>query len=369
MSALPEIDFVVAGGARHGMGHVMRSGALAAAAARRGWRVRTFLAGDRVARESWTASCPESEIDAWSAWRASASAALTIFDHPFAKSRWIDACRRDRSRTIVLDDVRAIGRARLTINPALHHMPLDADEDAAGENPEDDPASLTLRGPRYAILSAAHRETPHRPLAERDTLLLSLGGADPLAATPRIAPILVETLESADPAHGIQVRRAVLGPAFSDPEGRIARELAAAGWQVERGLEPTVMARRMAEARIAVMGFGTSLSELAWHGTPHLSITHHAQDVPWAKRLEERGIGAWLGSADSLDAKFAAARFAQALARFDWQLESARRAFDAIEGGSGCERILDRLATIAREVPILRRRSGLCQDSSLAPVS
>jgi len=365
----PEIDFIVAGGARYGMGHVMRSGTLAAAAVQRGWRVRVFLGGDRVAQESWAASCPDSEVHAWSAWRSSTSAALTLFDHPFAKSRWIDACHRDRTRAIVLDDVRAIGRARLTINPALHHMPLDLDGNPEDENPEDDPASLTLRGPRYAILANAHRETPHRPLAERNTLLLSLGGADPLAATPRIAPILVETLGSLGTLHGFQVLRVVLGPAFRDPDDRIGRELASAGWLVERGLEPAAMARRMADARLAVIGFGTSLSELAWHGTPHLSITHHALDEPWARRLEERGIGLWLGTADALHATFASARVDRALRDLAWQRESARRAFDAIEGGRGCERILDRLAMIACEIPTPRRRSGLGQDGRRAPLA
>jgi spore coat polysaccharide biosynthesis predicted glycosyltransferase SpsG len=62
LSPGPEIDFIVAGGARYGMGHVMRSSTLAAAAVQRGWRVRAFLAGDRVAQESWIAGCPDSEV-------------------------------------------------------------------------------------------------------------------------------------------------------------------------------------------------------------------------------------------------------------------------------------------------------------------
>ena len=363
-----DIDFVVAGGARYGMGHVMRSAALAAAAARRGWRVRTFLAGDRVAGERWHAAAPEASVHAWSAWRASASSPLTVFDHPFAKTRWLAACRRDRTRSIVLDDVRAIGRARLTINPALHHMSLGEDENSL-ESPEDDPASLSLRGPRYAILSEAHRETSHRPLLERTSLLLSLGGADPHAVTPRIAPLLAGVLAHTELAPTILVRRAVLGPAFADPEGRVALALAAAGWQVERGLEPLAMARRMADARIAVMGFGTSLCELAWHGTPHLSVTHHVQDEAWATRLEERGIGGWLGHAESLDPTCVTSRFARALADLPWQIESAQRALDEIEGGRGCERILERLAWIAREVSLPGRESGLGHGQRPAPLS
>jgi spore coat polysaccharide biosynthesis predicted glycosyltransferase SpsG len=363
----PDIDFVVAGGARYGMGHVMRSGALAAAAAERGWRVRTFLAGDRIARERWLASCPTSRLETWSAWRASESAPLTVFDHPFAKSRWIAACRRERTRAIVLDDPRAIGRARLTINPALHHVPDRADD--AWESAEDDPERLTLRGPRYSILSPAHRSTPHRPLAERDDLLLSLGGADPHGVTPRIAPLLVRALETVR-GHGIVRRCVVLGPAYRDPDGRVAAELAASGWQVERALEPTAMAASMAKARLAVMGFGTSLTELAWHGTPHLSVTHHLQDDAWAQRLEALGIGGWLGHAAALDAEFVLARVGRALADPAWQLGSAERARAAIEGGRGCERILDRLAAIAEELPARRPlRSGLGQGASRAALS
>ncbi len=359
MIARFDVDFVVAGGARYGLGHVMRSGVLAAAALARGWRVRTFLAGDRVARERWLASCPAGAPLPWSAWRAAASAPLTLFDHPFAKSRWLAACRPERTRTIVLDDPRAVGVARLTINPALHHLPPEGPE--SGHEAEDDPASRTLRGPRHSILSPAHRETPAVPLEARDHLLLSLGGADPHGVTPRIAPLLTRTLDAAAGTHGLRRRCAVLGPAFPDPDGSLAAALAADGWQVERALAPAAMARAMAAARLAVMGFGTSLSELAWHGTPHLSVTHHAADDVFARQLEARGIGIWLGHAATLDLARVAARFAAALADRDWQRASAARARAALGEGDGCERILDRLASIAREVPAPApgRRSGL----------
>lgn len=366
MSPRPDIDFIVAGGARHGMGHIMRSGVLAAAARSRGWRVRVYLAGDRVAEARWRTSCPDARVSAWSGWRSAASAPLTVFDHPFAKSRWIAACRRDRTRAIVLDDVRAIGRARLTINPALHHLP---DEHAASASEtEDDPASPTLSGPRYAILSPVHRETPSRPLAEREGLLLSIGGADPHAVTPRIAPLLVRTLARRALADTLRNRVAVLGPAYRDPGGRVAAALAEDGWRVEHGLPPAAMARCMAEARLAVMGFGTSLTELAWHGTPHLAVTHHASDAPWARRLEALGIGGWLGDARTLDPEHVAARFGRALEDEVWQRTSAERARAAIDGGRGCERILDRLELVAREVPVRSaRRSGMDEASTALP--
>lgn len=370
MSRAFDIDFIVAGGARYGLGHVMRSGALAAAATRRGWRVRSFLAGDRVASERWRAASAGSIVFPWSAWRASASAPLTLFDHPFVKSRWIAACRRDRTRAIVLDDVRAIGKARLTINPALHHLrpPIDPDfPDEGDENGEDDPAALVLRGPRYAILSEAHRQTTARPLDQRDTLLLSIGGADPRSATPRLAPLLAAALARVGAESGITNRRVVLGPAFEDPGERAARALAAEGWAVDRALEPAAMAQRMAEARLAVVGFGTSLCELAWHGTPHLSVTHHPADEAWACALEEQGIGGWLGSAADFDAERVARRLERALRDHDWAATSARHAHAALEGGLGCERILDRLALIAREPGATRRLSERDRGGRPAP--
>ncbi|MBY0401289.1 hypothetical protein K2X89_13405, partial [Myxococcota bacterium] len=136
-----------------------------------------------------------------------------------------------------------------------------------------------------------------------------------------------------------------------------------------RALEPAAMARRMAEARLAVMGFGTSLCELAWHETPHLAITHHDHDVAWAKLLEERGIGRFLGRAAALEADFVVERFAQAALDHDWQRASAARALDALEGGRGVERILDRLAAIARELKLSRAGSGTDRHAGRAPLA
>ncbi|MEZ4330209.1 MAG: hypothetical protein R3F35_00505 [Myxococcota bacterium] len=338
-----DIDFVVAGGARYGMGHVMRSGTLAAAAAGRGWRVRAFLAGDRTAEQAWRDRCPGSNVTAWTAWRARRSAPVTLFDHPFSKSRWLAACPPERTHSVVLDDERAVGRARLTINPALHHAPDEETARSGPPAPASRPAEV-LSGPRYAILDPVHRGIRHAPLSARRTLLVSLGGADPHHATPRLAPILARVLERVGPSCGIEARHVVLGPAFADPDERIRRALAAAAWRVERALKPAAMAASMATARLAVVGFGTSLTELAWHGTPHLSLTHHDADVPRARTLERRGIGRWLGSAARIDPDEVATRFEAALRDLAWQSDSAARARDALEGARGVERILDRIA-------------------------
>lgn len=343
MSAPPNrIDFVVAGGARVGMGHVMRSGTLAAAARQRGWSVRVFLEGEAIARERWVAVSGARRVLDWADWNPHDAAPLSLLDHPAHKDPWLDRLQPAPTRAVVLDDLRSIRRAALTICPALQHAGL-----SAGSEPG---RSRLLAGPRFSILGQAHRASPRRPLATRARLLLSIGGSDPHHVTPRIAPVLDHVLESmrsvgrSSPA--AYARDVVLGPAFQDPGDGVARALAAAGWHVHHALAPAQMARLMSAARLAVMGFGTSLAELAWHGTPQLSVTHHPSDDPWARRLEARGIGVHLGQARTLDLDAVATRLRHALADERWQRESAARAYDALEDGRGCERILDRLAAL-----------------------
>lgn len=349
-----QVDFIVAGGSRVGMGHVMRSATLAAAAGRRGWRVRVLLEGDSVARERWIDVSGADSVLASTAWNDRRCAPLTVLDYPDRKDAWLDRLEGAPTCSIVLDDLRSISRATLSVCPALHHAGLAL-------SPGRRRARL-LAGPHYSILGEAHRSTPRRPLSGRDRLLLSMGGADPHRVTPRIAPILEGALERRTPGRdgrvGLRSRDVVLGPAFRDPGERVARALEATGWQVHHGLTPTGMADLMSSARLAVIGFGTSLAELAWHGTPHLSVTHHLADVPWARRLEARGIGIHLGHAADLDAERISDRLDRVLSHDAWQHESASRAFDALEGGLGCDRILDRMEALTIQQPEAERSAG-----------
>lgn len=346
MSVATSIDFVVAGGAGLGLGHVMRSAALALAAARRGHRVRAFLDGDRAAVNAWLAASGAYRVLPWKAWEPAVAGALTCLDHPGDKTVWLDRLDRSRSVSIVMDDLRHLDRARLTICPQLHHL----DESGASRSGE-----RLLAGPRHALLGEHHRHVPRIPLLTRDRLLLSLGGADPHHATPSIAPVLERVLLRWGRVQGLLHWDAVLGPAFHDPGERVYGALVDAGWRVHRALEPAEMAERMAAARLAVMGFGTSLCELAWHGTPHLSVTHQASDDAQAAHLERLGIGRHLGCATRLDPDRIARIFRQALLDPAWQTTSAATAFDALEGGLGCERILDRLEVLAPDLHALPR--------------
>ena len=347
------IDLVVEGGPRIGFGHLMRSGAIAAEAIRRGLAVRAFLRGDSSARTKLAEASGCREILDWEAWPSDPLGSLMLIDLPGDKTPWLERAAERGIPAVVLDDARARGRAALTICPALHEVPVEAPD--------------LVAGPRYTVLSRGHLETPRVPLDDRDELLLSLGGADPHRATFRVAPLIERLLDEEAVAPRIRTRHAVLGPGFPDPDGGAGATLDKGGWQVHHALPIEAMAQRMARSRIAVIGFGTSLGELAWLGTPHLSITHHEHDDAHARRLEACGIGMHLGFAPRLDPAYVTCRLRTALADDAWQSTSAELALAALEDGRGSSRIVERLAGLLPSPASDRARPTIPKGTHVAP--
>ena len=311
-----------------GLGHVMRSAALAEAALRRGSSIRIFFEGDPSARRAWRTASPQSEdipLRAWSDYPAGPPSPIAFLDYPTPKNEWIESIRRHGSHSVVLDDPRSVDRADMTINPALHH---------ARTSPNAEAQSRSLDGPVYSILAEPHRQTKSPSWHSRTNLLLSIGGADPHGATPKLGRWVSEVLASPSMAALSPLpfthKHAVLGASFQDPEHCVRHALAEAGWQIHSALTPKDMAHLMASARLAIMGFGTSLTELAWHGTPHLSVTHHRFDIAHAESLELRGVGRHLGQAEGLDPAITKQRLQRGLADAKWQESSARTALSLI---------------------------------------
>ncbi len=333
MSRPLRIDFALAGGSRQGLGHVMRCAALACEARRRGHVVRAWLAGGAEAHDPWMGASDSTPHADWSEWRAVDAPDVLVIDHPDDKGPWLDRAEAAGVPASVIDDASAIGRAPLTIGPALHEAPVDRPD--------------RIAGPRFAVLSTAHRWLAPGSAGPKTRFLLSLGGADPHRVTLALAPVLERVLDGTAARHLFCSRDVVLGAAFPDPEGAVATTLSEAGWQVHRALTPARMATLMAQSRLAVMGFGTSLTELAWHRTPQLSVAHHEADVDAALRLEQLGIGRVLGHAGALDLERVAERVRESIEDRSWRERSAERAFRAIEGGRGVERIVDRLEALA----------------------
>jgi len=330
----PAIDVVVAGGPGVGFGHLMRSGTIAAEAIRLGWRVHLHLEGDPRAADKLAEAAGSDAIFEWSRWPGSRAGGMLLIDIPGDKSVWLERGEAAGMPAIVLDDDRHRDRARLTICPSLHARPAAS--------------ARRIAGPRYVVLSRTHLETSSPPLAARNELLLSLGGSDPHRATLRVAPWIAGLLDDPAIEHGLATRHVVLGPGFVDPDRRAADALRDAGWQVHHALSQAAMAQRMAAARLAIMGFGTSLGELAWLGTPHLSITHHARDDRHARRLEAHGIGLHLGFAPELTADAVRPKLRRGLLDRAWQRAGAERAASLLEGGLGARRIVGQLQQLAR---------------------
>lgn len=354
MNRLP-IDFVASGGRDLGLGHIVRSARLAREANARGWSARGFVDGDEVAHRIWreTSGFEAQPFDA----TLEGYAALVALDGPADKTPLLRRLGRLGCRPVLIDDERpyvnpAQSPRGWRVLPGLHHARCETSgaTDAQG--------FALLSGPHYTILAEDHRRfaTPTPTDADRDRVLVTLGGSDPHRAGPVIAHAAraaLSTWARHDPSAdrlGVDV---VFGPSFEDPDEREANALREAGCRVHRSLDASAMAARMRAARIALVGFGTTVSELAWHATPFLTITHHEADRGPARDLEARGYGRMLGTASRLDRLPAAARIEHALRDTEWQRQSAALARRALGDGKGAGRIFERI-----EIELALRAAG-----------
>ncbi|MEM9175867.1 MAG: hypothetical protein AAGC67_11590 [Myxococcota bacterium] len=342
MSPIP-IDFVAHGGRDQGLGHIVRSARHAAEAIDRGWRVRGWVEGDDAALAVWARTCGRPARPLREAHEAFAP--IVAVDGPDDKRALLGRLGEIGARPLLIDDERAYARRPNAprgwrLLPGLHHAPVDTSgaTDASG--------FALLAGPRFAILSDAHRFAPEPTRAERSSLLVSLGGSDPHRAGPRVALGALEALGTL--AHRDEIEMpdrvdVVFGPCFVDDDAREARALRDAGCFVHHALDASGMSDRMQQARLALIGFGTSVTELAWHGTPFLTLTHRERDRGPARNLEARGYGRVLGSAQRLDRVPIAKRVRRALLDGLWQEESARAARLAVGDARGASRLFDRI--------------------------
>ncbi len=353
----PPIDFVASGGRALGLGHVVRSARLAREATARGWTVRGFVDGDAVALRVWRET---SGFDALPFDPARACfAPLVALDGPADKGPFLVRLATRGCRPLLIDDERpyaipAQAPRGWRVLPGLHHPRCETSgaTDAQG--------FALLSGPHYAILAEAHRRLPPPGDADRNAVLVTLGGSDPHRAGPVLARAARSALAGARSPEARAARLevdVVLGPSFEDPGDRDANALRALGCRVHRSLDAEGMAARMRAARLALVGFGTSITELAWHETPFLTIPHHEHDLGAARDLEARGFGRVLGTARRLERVPLAPRLLDALRDTAWQRRSARLARRALGDGHGAARLFERLeADLALRAP--RPRAG-----------
>lgn len=312
------LAIAASGGAKQGLGHVLRSASLAREAVSRGIAVSFHIAGNEQLRRVAAAEVPEASILVWDGVSdVSAGARAVVIDAPHAIGDVLTAARDANVPTTVLDRIDQIEAASWTVLPVLHAEPQ---RDRRVRQGADwcviEPLNLGLTAPAYP--------------GERDLLLVVFGGADVGGLSLRVAEAL-----SAAPDTGLRPVFA-MGPG-APPER--ADELTRYG-EVLRAPCRRELYGWMGRARLAVCSFGVTLYELAALGTPALVFPRSEADVAAALRLADQGIGRVLGRADEFDP----AAFLDALGdalRGDWPAYTHGQGLRALGDGDGPKRILE----------------------------
>jgi len=319
----PAVLLCAASGPDVGMGHVVRSLAVAHALAELGVAARLEVE-DARSREL----ARSQGVDAVLAGEAEGGGLAPT-------AAWLDGFRdwSERVRALQAAGARvalvenrtpAREQADWLVYPALHWEP-DAWDAAHPER--------VRGGPEWVPLTPAVLATA--PAAERSIdLLVSFGGSDPNRLTERALDALAEL----------------------DYRGRAC---ALVGWHMEERLHdlerraarlPSVelvqggapLAPRIAASRAALTALGTTLYELAYLGVPALILANYAADAAALDHYRRRGPHLALGVADELDGPELARRLADGLA------ELARRPAARMEVlGGGARRVAELLASAA----------------------
>jgi spore coat polysaccharide biosynthesis predicted glycosyltransferase SpsG len=337
MNSKIDLKLCVTGGRAHGLGHVFRTTAIAQEAIDAGLRVAYALDGDEDARRLVVAELPTAQVESWCPQSSSVgeSAKWFLFDtkRPIAKS--LSRVRSLGAKSLVLDRLDHADHADLTIIPALHQAPY--------LHPR------VRQGSQFCVLS--HHFLDRSPPQPETTpyLLLSLGGADPGKISTRVAQDLAHCLElRGGLLNQIEVRF-VVGPAFGE-RPKLEAQIDRYGWRVERAPSRAAFAQLLHGATLAVLGFGISIYEAAYLGVPAIYITHHAEDIAGARRMESFGLGRFGASLHSYESARVRAALGFALNDARWRGRASQRGREVMGTGRGAHRILSELE-LASELP------------------
>lgn len=319
----PQAIFRCEAGGTTGLGHAVRSSALAHRLHQAGWRVSVAISDTGYAAVPDLADLPRLRPEAM----LEAPADLFVIDGYDFGFDLEQKLRKAGRKLLVIDDA-----------PTRRH---DADvllDSTLGRSADDyaevAPHACVLAGERYVPI----RPTFRRIRAERwerlkllpelpaQRVLVSLGGTDPLNHTGKV----LDALASHAPAITFVV---VMGPSATHLETVRAQVAALPG--AELHVAPANMAEVMASCDLAIGAGGTSSWERCCLGLPSLALIIADNQRPGAERLAASGA-AWLVEDD---AAAIAGRFADLLAD-----AHARRAMAeagrALIDGRGLDRIL-----------------------------
>jgi spore coat polysaccharide biosynthesis predicted glycosyltransferase SpsG len=328
-----------------GFGHLARTLVLAEALRARGVGVRFLLSGmcadirDLVGRSGFDVSAADRIAPDLGLREAAVRTVLYDLVH----TRW----RADKDALYA--EIAALGRAGLRIvfidgyGEESYRCQPDAprvDVVVAPYVGEPGPcrirAGRVLAGPRYFPLAEAYRTAGRRGVGKTvERVLVTCGGADPHAATPRIFDALLAVPQ---PGFGIDI---VIGALFADETRQRVEAIAARAPGRVRLLDaPGSLAAPMAEADLCVCANGLTKYELAAMGVPTIALSlspaHHRANMAFA----ETGALTVLGLLDEIDARGIAAGVSALIG------DAARRARmlragTALVDGNGTQRILE----------------------------
>jgi UDP-2,4-diacetamido-2,4,6-trideoxy-beta-L-altropyranose hydrolase len=323
------------GGARIGMGHVMRCLALAERLTARGAGV-TFVtrAGEPAVAARITAGgfavepVPAradgvGEVDALVGRAAAAGARAAVVDVPGLTADEQAAIRAAGLRLTVIDD---LARGRFVADVVLNQ-----NADARREAYTTAPHTRLLLGPRYALLRPVFvGRLGGPPGGGPPRVLVTMGGADPDNVT-------LDVVREADALDADFSLEAVLGPAFAHGDAIVAAARTARH-PVTVHRDPADFPGLVASATLALSAAGSTCWELAHLGVPAVLVVLADNQAGNAAGLAAAGFAVSLGEA----ARVSGGALREALAAL--LADPARRARMAAVGrglvdGAGAARV------------------------------
>ncbi|WP_414830118.1 UDP-2,4-diacetamido-2,4,6-trideoxy-beta-L-altropyranose hydrolase [Alteromonas sp. H39] len=329
------------GGRQKGIGHVIRSLALAQAADEYNLSCRFLLDSDAadIARAQHDWNFPVEVMDqagfaATSAGRCNVLVAalekfkprVLVLDGYQLPVDVINDAASELPFTVVMDDgeQRLIKHANLIVNSATDAM------DASYHSIKPDATLCT--GRRYRLLRQAFRDNADKPLEQRHGIVMAFGGSDPAEMTIPLLSAL-EALGSTVPV------RVITGPAFNDP-ARVNTLCRTLQFAVQHIHQCQDMASAWSSARLAISAAGGSQFELGACCTPSVLVMVAENQREATTRAQQEG---WCVAYDMNTDVFEIARHAMTLYQDNDALEAMSRAARQFYDAEGARRVVERM--------------------------
>ncbi len=336
-SAKPRVFIRADGNSRIGLGHIMRTGALAGALQKLGAEA-IYLSRDPAFVSAY--ECvhipPDlplvSEPEWFAQLLASENAAALVVDHYGFDQP-------------LLDQVFAIpGIASLIIddmNLYTYESTLLLNQNAYAPDLIIKGRAETMLGSEYIMIrdefTGLHRRQA-RPIPEN--VLITMGAADPQCYTQKLLEMLPSYQDFSKYKWHV-----IIGPAFA--HGEQIRAAAAALTEVILHANPAAVKDLMIFCDISISAAGSSIYELAACGVPSLLVVAGENQIMLAEKAELLGWSRNLGSGDALPMEKLIIETDALLNNEQQRIEMARKGQEAIDG-QGAGRVAERLMRVIR---------------------